>query len=184
MKILTILLSVYLMILNSGQAQENVKVSNEDTLSVVEHLDELTLLWDDNSIELKTYQGLRKFCRSSAYRNSIVEMLKSMHHYDSLLYDMAIEASKKKHAHMKHLIHELESFEKHYGVKQFLKHLKEECTAQSELERHKKDYKKDNGDESYDSKVYVVELELKKYVKHLTHRIDRLNKHVHHLMKK
>ena len=54
--------------------------------------------------------------------------------------------------------------------------------AQSELERHKKDYKKDNGDESYDSKVYVVELELKKYVKHLTHRIDRLNKHVHHLM--
>ena len=42
------------MIVNSGQAQENVKVSNEDTLSVVEHLDELTLLWDENSIELKT----------------------------------------------------------------------------------------------------------------------------------
>ena len=83
----------------------------------------------EKSIELKTYQGLRKFCRSSAYRNSIVEMLKSMHHYDSLLYDMAIEASKKKHTHMKHLIHELESFERHYGVKQFLKHLKEECLS-------------------------------------------------------
>ena len=64
MKNLTILLSVSVMIVNSGQAQENVKVSNEDTLSVVEHLDELTLLWDENSIELKTYQGLRKFCRS------------------------------------------------------------------------------------------------------------------------
>ena len=184
MKNFTILLSVCLIIVNNGQAQENLKESNEDTLSVVEHLDELTLLWDEKSIELKTYQGLRKFCRSSAYRNSIIEMLESMHHYDSLLYDMAIEASKKKHTHMKHLIHELESFERHYGVKQFLKHLKEECTAQSDLERHKKDYKKDNGDESYDSKVYVVELELKKYVKHLTHRIDRLNRHVHHLMKK
>ena len=39
-----------------------------------------------------------------------------------------------------------------------MNHLKEECQAQSDLERHKKDYKKDNGDESYDSKVYVVEL--------------------------
>ena len=183
MKKLAILLFVCLVILNRGQAQENAGVSNEDTMTVVEHLDELTLLWDEKSIELKTYQGLRKFCRSSAYRHSITEMLVSMHHYDSLLYDMAIEASKQKHAHMKHLIHELESFEKHYGVKQFLNHLKEECTAQSDLERHKKDYKKDNGDESYDSKVYVVELELKKYVKHLTHRIDRLDKHVHHLMK-
>ena len=89
-----------------------------------EHLDQLTLLWDVESIELKTYQGLRKFCRSTAYRNSITEMLESMHHYDSVLYDMAIEASKQKHAHMKHLIHELESFESHYGVKQFLNHLK------------------------------------------------------------
>ena len=35
MKNLTILLSVCLMIVNGGQAQENVKVSNEDTLSVV-----------------------------------------------------------------------------------------------------------------------------------------------------
>ena len=96
MKNFTILLSVCLIIVNNGQAQENLKESNEDTLSVVEHLDELTLLWDEKSIELKTYQGLRKFCRSSAYRNSIIEMLESMHHYDSLLYDMAIEASKKK----------------------------------------------------------------------------------------
>jgi len=62
--------------------------------------------------------------------------------------------------------------------------LKEECTAQSDLERHKKHYKKDNGEESYDSKVYVVELELQKYVNHLTSRIDQLDKHVHHLIKK
>ena len=96
MKNLTILLTICLLTINDGQAQENVKVSNEDNLNVVEHLDELTFLWDEKSIELKTYQGLRKFCRSSAYRNSIIEMLKSMHHYDSLLYDMAIEASKKK----------------------------------------------------------------------------------------
>lgn len=183
MKKLVFLSLICAFILNSSKAQEHTKASEVDTLTVVEHLDELTLLWDVESLELKTYQGLRKFCRSSAYRHSITEMLESMHHYDSLLYDMAIEASKQKHAHMKHLIHELESFEKHYGVKQFISHLKEECVAQSELEKHKKDYKKDNGDESYDSKVYVVELELKKYVKHLTHRIDRLDKHVHHLMK-
>ena len=44
MKNLTILLSVCVMIVNSGQAQENVKVSNEDTLSVLEHLDELPVL--------------------------------------------------------------------------------------------------------------------------------------------
>ena len=183
MKKLIFVLMICIVFLNNGQAQENIKPPVEDTLSVVEHLDQLTLLWDVESIELKTYQGLRKFCRSTAYRNSITEMLESMHHYDSMLYDMAIEASKQKHAHMKHLIHELESFEKHFSVKQFLNHLKEECGEQSNLERHKKDYKKDNGDESYDSKVYVVELELKKYVKHLTHRIDRLDKHVHHLIK-
>ena len=179
MKKLIFVLIICVVFLNKGQTQENIEPPVEDTLSVVEHLDQLTLLWDVESIELKTYQGLRKFCRSTAYRNSITEMLESMHHYDSMLYDMAIEASKQKHAHMKHLIHELESFESHYGVKQFLNHLKEECTAQSELERHKKD----NGDEAYDSKVYIVELELRKYVKHLTHRIDRLDKHVHHLIK-
>ena len=183
MKKLVFFLLICVVFLNKGQTQENIKAPVEDTLTVVQHLDQLTLLWDVESIELKTYQGLRKFCRSTAYRNSITEMLESMHHYDSVLYDMAIEASKQKHAHMKHLIHELESFESHYGVKQFMNHLKEECTAQSDLERHKKDYKKDNGDESYDSKVYVVELELQKYVKHLTHRIDRLDKHVHHLIK-
>ena len=42
MKNLTILLSICLIILKKGQAQENVKVYNEDTLNVVEHLDELT----------------------------------------------------------------------------------------------------------------------------------------------
>ena len=183
MKKLLFLLSILVVFFNKGQAVENRDTTEKDTLKVIEHLDQLTLLWDVASIELKTYQGLRKFCRSAAYRNSITEMLESMHHYDSLLYDMAIEASKQKHAHMKHLIHELESFESHYDMKQFMNHLKEECHAQSDLERHRKDYKKDNGDESYDSKVYVVELELKKYVKHLTHRIDRLDKHVHHLIK-
>ena len=69
MKKLVFLSSMCVFILNSSKAQEHTKASEADTLTVVEHLDELTLLWDVESIELKTYQGLRKFCRSSAYRH-------------------------------------------------------------------------------------------------------------------
>ena len=68
MKKLVFLSLICAFILNSSKAQEHTKASEVDTLTVVEHLDELTLLWDVESIELKTYQGLRKFCRSSAYQ--------------------------------------------------------------------------------------------------------------------
>jgi len=82
MKKLLFFLLICVVFLNKGQTQENIEAPVEDTLTVVQHLDQLTLLWDVESIELKTYQGLRKFCRSTAYRNSITEMLESMHHYD------------------------------------------------------------------------------------------------------
>ena len=66
-------------------------------------------------------------------------------------------------------------------MKNFIHFLHEECVAQKDIEKNSKELKNDIGSESYDSQVYMLEIELGKFVKHITKRVDKIREHVHHL---
>jgi hypothetical protein len=141
-------------------------------------IDELTKAWDAEAAKMSTYKGLSEFCQSEAYRSKIISNLKGIHHYDSVLYDRLTKKARfSNDSEIKKTIKDIEAFEKDYSIKSFLAYLKKECGVRSEIEKDKKK----TGGEEYDSQVYMLELELGKFVKQLTKRIDTLREHVHHL---
>lgn len=150
--------------------------------SLRQQIDDVTFSWDTESKTMETYDGLLQFCKDKAYRDGVIEILDQIHHYDSVLYERAQAASKKSDdKEIKKLIKEIESFEDEYSMKGFIAFLYEECKAQSALEKNSKDLKGTSGSDGYDSQVYMLEIELQKYVKHITKRVDSIRKHVHHL---
>ena len=174
-KINSILFLLFLVISLKSNAQQ-------DTLSLGQTIDLLVNSWDEEAVMLESYTGLRQFCKDINYRTRIITLLQDIHHQDSVLYERAKIASKKTKDHeVFKLIEEIESFEKEYTMKEFIHFLHIECDAQSDLERHKKELKTEVAEESYDSKVYVLEVELRKYIHHITKRVDNIQVHVHHL---
>jgi hypothetical protein len=161
-------------IINLGYSQ------TEETLGQV--IDRLTYQWDTEALTLETYGGLTSFCKDVEYRTTIISLMDEIHHYDSVLYEKAKIAHQRSHDHeIVKLIKEIESFETGYGPKNFIHFLKEECDGQKALEKQSEDLKTAMGEESYDGQAYVIEVEMRRYVKHLTKRVDNIRKHVHHL---
>ena len=44
---------------------------------------------------LDSYLGLTRFCTDTKYRNELIELLHSIHHYDSMVYDRLLQASRR-----------------------------------------------------------------------------------------
>lgn len=146
-------------------------------------IDDLTYKWDDEAEAMNSYEGLAKFCINEEYRLGILNLLNDIHHYDSVLYDRLLKASRfgRQTHEMKKTIEEIEKFETGYDTKSFVHFLHTECNARSEIERNAEDLKAEIGFYSYDGQIYVLENELDKYVSHITKRVDHIREHVHHL---
>ncbi|MFY0690040.1 MAG: hypothetical protein JXQ90_22905 [Cyclobacteriaceae bacterium] len=154
----------------------------QESVSVGRTLDQLTFTWDNEAISLSTYEGLRKFCQDETYRVDVIQLLNEIHHYDSILYQRALVAkTKSSDREIVKLIHEIESFEEEYSSKKFIHFLHQECNAQKSLEKDSDNLKRDIGQDSYDSQVYLIEVEIQRYVKHVTKRVDSIKKHINHL---
>lgn len=152
----------------------------EETLG--EAIDRISYKWDAEAITLETYAGLTSFCKDVDYRTSIIDLMNEIHHYDSVLYEKAKVAKARSNDHeIDKLIKDIESFEDKYSFKNFVHFLKVECDGQKNLEKNKTDLKTAMGEESLDGQIYVIEVEMQRYVKHLTKRVDLVRKHVHHL---
>ncbi|MEP4134481.1 MAG: hypothetical protein ABJL71_07650, partial [Cyclobacteriaceae bacterium] len=78
-------------------------------------------------------------------------------------------------------IKDIEKFEEGYSMKKFVHFLHQECKDQKEIEKNAEDLKSEIGSESYSGQIYILEIELNKYIKHITQRVDHIRKHVHHL---
>ena len=170
----------YLLFLSFAISINTTLLAQEESLG--ESIDRITFSWDTESLGLTDYQGLTKFCKDVDYRNTIIDLMNEIHHYDSVLYDKAILAqSRSTDKEIEKLIKEIESFEGKYSPKNFVHFLKIECDSQKELEKNAEDLSTAMGEESVDGQIYVIEVELQRYVKHLTHRVDNIRKHVHHL---
>ncbi len=144
---------------------------------------DLTFQWDNEALSLADYQGLQQFCRDAEYRNSIVKLLKDMHHYDSVLYKRLSKAARFGNAdkEVKKTLSDIEEFESEYDVRNFLVFLKDECNSARDLERNRDDLEDEIGENSYDEQRYILELELQKFIKSTTKRADLIVKHVEHL---
>lgn len=153
--------------------------------SVTEVIDSITYKWDEEAEKLSTYEGLIEFCAVEEYRYATIDILKEIHHYDSALYDKLISVRRRKHNdhELNKTIKEIEEFESKYTTKNFIHFLHEDCTKSNELEKEIQGLRRDSGEGSYDNQVYILEVELGRYVHHVTKKIDQIRNHVHHLYK-
>jgi hypothetical protein len=153
--------------------------SQEETLG--QKINQLTFDWDLKSEELNSYEGLGEFCQNLDYRTEFVQLLNDIHHYDSVLYQRLLRASRTHHSRdIQKAIKDIEEFEKGYSMKKFIHFLHQECIDQKDIEKHAKELKTEIGSESYSGQIYILEIELNKYIKHITTRVDHIRKHVDH----
>lgn len=157
----------------SAQAQE-------ETLG--QKITSLTFDWDLMSSGLNNYEGLSKFCKDQSYRREVITLLEDIHHYDSVLYDRLIKASRvSSDKEIKKAIGDIKKFEAEYSMKKFIHFLHDECKSRSELEKNSDESKGSMGENSYDGQIYLIEIELNKYIKQISKRVDHIKKHVEHL---
>jgi len=146
-------------------------------------ISDITFKWDLESIALNSYDGLLTFCNDKEYRYGVIDLMREIHHYDSMLYDRLIKANRisSSNKEINRAIKEIEKFEKEYSAKKFIAFLREECMNASDIEKNSRDLKNELASESYDGQILIIENLLNKYIKHITKRLDHIRKHVQHL---
>lgn len=149
-----------------------------------EKIDQITYDWDLEADKLSSYEGLQSLCSDEEYRLKIFKLLDDIHHYDTILYGVLLNLSKRqKSKEIDKTLRDIKKFEKEYDTKSFIHFMNEECKAMTEIESHYAETKNEVGYSSYSGQIYLLETELFKYVKHVTDRVDKIRQHVHHLSK-
>ncbi|UXX78979.1 hypothetical protein N7E81_16620 [Reichenbachiella carrageenanivorans] len=166
--ILTLVLSSYSF---SLQAQNE----SEDITKII---DELTIKWDKEAVNLEKYEGLKEYCQNRTYRVEMVKLLNKIHHYDTVLYQtVKAKFDSDSNPEAKATLNDIEHVEEKYTTKNFLDFLHMECNKFNDVE---KNYGKKGGNK-YLKEVSSLEDEAGKYIKVITQRIDLIDEHMHHL---
>lgn len=154
----------------------------ESFKSIVEHFDELDKDWHSIEPTLDNYEGIKTYCTDDNYKEKVHEMLEELHHYDTLIINKMNDASYEiDNRERKKILRQIEKFEEEFSIPKFLQKLKQECHERHETEHDKKYTKNDFADNSYDGQRLIVEQEISKYMKHITSKIDHIDKYLHHL---
>lgn len=153
-------------------------------VNVEEEYEFLTNHWLKMSADISHYYGLSAFCTNSEYRTYTIEVLESLHHYDSLVLDLLKDPTAdidiSSHEYKK-TMKDIEKFEGDYDLKEFISFLRESCITRNQLERDKDDLKNEVGMYSYDGQVMMLETEVNKFLNKIDKRILAINKHIHHI---
>lgn len=161
-------------LISFGQEVVNEKIE--------EHYDEMTEEWLYVSEELKSYEGLQRFCTNKEFRYSTIELIKDIHHYDSVIFSLITELSlynEISNRDYKGMLKSLEKFEGKYTIRDFIEHLRGSCLERVEIERNQKDLENDYAAESYDGRRLVLMTDIEKYLKHIDKRIIDIDEHLH-----
>lgn len=146
--------------------------------NIVKIVDDLTVKWDKQALQLETYIGLKYYCTADVYREKTIALLDKIHHYDTLLYGIVTKKyadSKDKEAEA--TLKDILTVEADYTTKSFKEFLQQECEGFSNIEEN---YSKNDGSKYY-KETEKLEKELAKYVGVITARIDLIDEHIHHL---
>jgi hypothetical protein len=172
------LFSFTLLVSNSAVCQDE----DETFDTVVEHFDQLDKEWHGIESTLDDYDGLHTYCSQQVYKDMVQTILIKLHHYDTIIInkmnDASYEIDNKERAKV---LKSIRNFEEEYSIPIFLKKLNQECQERKEVEHEKKYSKNDLGERSYDGQRLIVQLEIKKYMNHITDKIDHIDKFLHHL---
>lgn len=156
--------------------------AQSDTLTIEERFQLIDEQWHGLEPTLDNYSGFRTYCTNSEYRNTVINVMKTIHHYDTTilqkLNDPTYVVDRKER---KATLRKIEKFETKYSTKAFLQRLNRECHEWKEIEHDRDATKNDFADNSYDGQKLILEVELSKYAKQVTKIIDHINNHIHHL---
>lgn len=162
--ILTIFCSTYM-----------VKAQEDDIVRVV---DKLTIQWDNSAVKMRTYKGMKGYCRSSSYRYALIHLLNDIHHYDSALYKIVkTKFNENEDAEAKATLDDIILLEEEYTTGSFLRFLRTGCKKVKEIESN---FSRKGGNR-YIHEQRLLQSELNKYVNAITMQIDIVDEHVHHL---
>ncbi|MFY0654836.1 MAG: hypothetical protein JXQ96_22580 [Cyclobacteriaceae bacterium] len=149
---------------------------------VVEHFDELDKEWHTMEPTLSDYEGLHTYCSQRTYKERVQTILSKLHHYDTVIINKMNDASYViDNKERSKILRSIRKFEEEYSIPKFLEKIDQECHERHDVEHDKKYTKNDFADNSYSGQKLIVELEIKKYMKHITNKIDYIDKYLHHL---
>ncbi|MFY0599923.1 MAG: hypothetical protein JXR03_09655 [Cyclobacteriaceae bacterium] len=151
---------------------------SQESGNIVQIIDNLTVKWDYQSTTIRSYKGFGRCCTDAEFKTELIGLLNSIHHYDTTLYQIVtskFEASKDKEA--KATLDDIELLESEYATAAFLDFLQVECDEYKKIE----DEFAQNGGAEYQKSLKHMDKEIAKYVKSITHQIDIIDEHVHHL---
>lgn len=176
-RILAVCMLVNLILVFNSFAQDD-----EDPKSIEIHFEELYKKWHELEPGLEDYEGFKQYCVNKKYKNTVDDVVRKIHHYDSIILskanDPAYEMNSRERAK---ILKEISKFETKFSTHQFMKTLKRECHERHEIEHDKKISKGEFADASYDGQKIVLETELYRYSRQITKRIDHINNYLHHL---
>ncbi|MFY0628161.1 MAG: hypothetical protein JXR07_17820 [Reichenbachiella sp.] len=152
--------------------------SNSQSVDITESIDALTNTWDKEAVLLKTYEGMRGYCKSQPKRAELITLVKEIHHYDSILYKTVKDKfDENQDAEAKATLKDIKKLESEYTTKAFLDFIHHECSAFNTIE---KNYGHTKG-KPYEKEKAKMEKVLVKYVEEVTLQIDIIDEHIHHL---
>lgn len=169
MKFTTLTILILFCMINLTIAQES---------DIVKTIDKLTLQWDNTAIKMRTYKGMKDYCRNNNYRYVTIRLLKKIHHHDSALYKIVTNKfDANEDAEAKATLDDIVLLEKDYTTQSFLEFLKTDCSKLEDVERNFASKNK----KRYEKEQALFEVELEKYVNAITKQIDIVDEHIHHL---
>ena len=156
-------------------------VTREEKESLEKEFDAVAQEWHDLASQIDNYEGLANYCTNPEFERKVIASIGKIHHFDSLIIDRLKDPSfiHENAKEEKKTLTSIEEFESEYRTPNFVRHLKDECKARHEIEKDRKKTANELGAESYSGQVYLVELELYKYIHHIDKRLLHIEKHLH-----
>jgi len=157
------------------------QTDQSDKESLEKEFDAVAKEWHQLSEKIDNYDGLGDYCTNDAFKNQVLASIQRIHHFDSLIMDK-LKSPTFVHENLREerkTLKNVEEFESEYSIPSFVKHLKKECHDRHEIEKNRKKTLNEVGSESYSGQVYLVELELYKYIHHIDKRLLHIEKHLH-----
>jgi len=153
----------------------------EEKESLEEEFDTVAKEWHFLSKVIDNYEGLAEYCSSPELKGQVITSIRKIHHYDSLIMDKINSPGfvHENDREEKKTLKSIEEFEGEYRIPSFLEHLNDECNARHDTEKDWKKIANEIGAESYSGQVYLIQLELYKYIHHIDKRLDHIEKHLH-----
>jgi len=182
-KKLMIYIIVALLFAFPGKSNGAHLYTNDSTAARLESIfDNISYRWDILAENLEQYSGLSSYCLQKDFREEVITVLEDIHHFDSLIYKrLKVIASRKHNGEINKTVRQIEELESEFGIKSFTSFLLDECKERKSVEKSRKDYVGDYGQSSYDGQKKLIENSLHRYVHHVTHLVDHVRKHIHHL---